>query len=74
MELILSEATLNPHCHENNPIWGKFIYETLYYATVLGSGQFLKEKIDVQLKVDLKQAMSTLLCEAFARVYCSVQK
>lgn len=56
MELIISEATVNPHCQENNTIRGKFIEEKHYSATLLGSGQFLKEKIDAQLKVDLNQA------------------
>lgn len=75
VERIISEATLNLHCQENNTIWGDFIYETLCYATLFGSGQFLKEKsTDTQPKVDLKQAISVLFCEAFARVCCSVPR
>lgn len=73
VELIISEATLNSNCQENNTIGGKCTCEILHYATHLGSGHFLKEKIDVQLKVDLKQVIWISLCEAFPRVYCSVQ-
>lgn len=58
VELIISEATLNQHCQENNNM-GR-IYGTLNHAAVLGSGQFFEGKIASQLQVDL--------CEAFARV------
>lgn len=40
----------------------------------LAQASFWRRKINAQLKVDLKQATSILLCEAFVRVDHSVQR